>query len=221
MKLFAEAPIKRMSILERRPGDPRDKFLRHWRDIHGGMVAELPFLFAYNQNHVLEDFDCGLPGYPADGFVEQLWRSTAQMQRGYSSPVVRTLIDDEVNYLGHGSNYAILAQSPLLTAEGGEKLICSLRHGGQADLADAVVEESSALPYLRDLMRDDVIATIAKPNMLPVPPRPVDMFLQLYFRDAVAARAAAHRLSEFIRALPFGELATAGLHRVATHVIVR
>lgn len=218
MTMYTIAPIKRMSILERRPGDDRAFFLRHWRDIHGGMVANLPYLFAYHQNHVLEDFDCGMPGYPADGFVEQLWRSTAQMQRGYNSPAVKVLIGDEPNYLGHGSNYAILAEGPLRHVPDGRKLIVSLRHGGQPELIDELAGRAASC--CGDMVRDDVIATIAKPNMLPVQPRPVDAFLHLYFADVASAQAAAKQLTQIAREIPFGAGAAFGLHRVATAVII-
>lgn len=218
--MFAAAPIKRMSILERRPGDTQEFFLRHWHQVHGGMVSRLPHLFAYNQNHVLESFDSVLPGYPAAGFVEQLWRSTREMQMGYNSPVVGELVTDEVNYLGHGSNYAILTGMPLTSAPDGGKLIATVRHGGQVAFADAVADAAASLAGCKLFIRDDVIATIAKPNMLPVPPRAVDVFLHLHFADAASARQAAMQLTDFVNALQAGPLAAFGLHRVETRTIV-
>lgn len=220
MSLYAPAPIKRMSILEKRPCDGRDFFLHHWHTVHGGMVSRLPHLVAYNQNHVVEDFRTGLEGYPADGFVEQLWQSTAQMQAGYNSPVVAELIGDEPNYLGHGSNYAILTSMPLTADESGAKLVASLRHGGDVAWIEKIAARAAALDT-RLTIRDDVIATIAKPNMLPVPPRPVDSFLHLHFADVAAARAAATALVEFAGTIATPARAAFGLHRVVTATIVR
>jgi uncharacterized protein (TIGR02118 family) len=216
--MYEIAPIKRMSILERRRGDDRAFFLRHWHDIHGAMVSHLPHLFAYVQNHIVEGFPCDHPGFPGDGIVEQLWQSTALMQRGYNSPVVRDLIADEVNYLGHGSNYAILAQGPLRLAPSGSKLLAALSHGGAVDLADKVAEAAAVL--CDDLVRDDVIATIAKPNFLPAPPRPVDMFLHLYCADQQMASEVGGELAKSIAALPFGAGAAVEVWRVATAPIV-
>jgi len=212
--MYATAPIKRMSILERRPGDERAFYSRHWREIHGGMVSRMPFLYAYIQNHVMEELTPGRADFPADGIVEQLWRNTREMQRGYNSEVVAELIADEVNYLGHGSNYAILAQQKLREAPAGNKLVVALRHGGKVDLADALANKAAGL--CPDLLRDDVIATIAKPNFLPVPPRPVDMFLHLYCADADAAAQIGRELA----AGPLPEKAALGIWRVVTATIV-
>jgi uncharacterized protein (TIGR02118 family) len=220
MALYAPAPIKRMSILEKRTSDTRDYFSHHWRTIHGGMVSRLPYLAAYNQNHVVEKFATGLEDYPADGFVEQLWRSTAQMQAGYNSPVVAELIGDEPNYLGHGSNYAILTSVPLRADESGAKLIASLRHGGDVAWIEKITAQAAGLDKLSQIIRDDVIATIAKPNMLPVPPRPADAFLHLHFVDVAAAQTAAGALVRFAATLATPARAAFGLHRVVTATIV-
>lgn len=215
--MYTVAPIKRMSILERRKGDSLEYFSRHWREVHGGMIAAMPHLFAYVQNHVLEDFPGDHPALPADGLVEQLWRSAAEMQRGYNSAMVPGMIADEANYLGHGSNYAILAQAPLREAPEGGKLIVALRHGGNVDLADLVAETAGRL--CPDLLRDDVIATIAKANFLPVPPRPVDMFLHLCCADPGQAGETGRTLVRSLSGQISGAAAL-GVWRVATATIV-
>lgn len=218
MTVYPIAPIKRMSILERRPGDDRALFLRHWHDVHGGMVSGMPHLYAYAQNHVVEDFPAEAPGIPADGIVEQLWRSTAEMQRGYNSPVVKELIADEVNYLGHGSNYAILAQAALREAPSGNKILIALRHGGNPELSDALAELASGV--CDDVLRDDVIATIAKVNFLPVPPRPVDMFLHLFCADAGSAGRTGRQIAESAGKLKFSSACGFGAWRIATRTVV-
>lgn len=220
MSLYAPAPIKRMSILERRSGDTREFFMRHWHDVHGGMVSRLPYLVAYNQNHVVEDFLTGIDAYPADGFVEQLWRSTAQMQAGYNSAVVAELIGDEPAYLGHGSNYAMLTSVPLVADESGAKLVVSLRHGGDLGWLENIVAGAGQSAGLSQVIRDDVIATIAKPNMLPVPPRPVDVFLHLHFGTVADAREAATSLIKYSSTRKPPANAAFGLHRVKTATIV-
>ena len=140
------------------------------------------------------------------------------MQRGYSSPLVRELIMDEVNYLGHGSNYAILAQGPLRAAPRGNKLVVALRHGGDVDLADALVKTAGQL--CDDLVRDDVIATIAKSNFLPALPHPVDMFLHVYCADQPTANQVGHELVKSLIALPFNAVAAVEVWRVVTETIV-
>ncbi len=219
MKVYQTAPSKRMSILERRAGDGRAYFSHHWHEVHGGMVSRMPHLFAYIQNHIVEEFLSGHAGFSGDGIVEQLWRSTVEMQKGYSSAVVKDLIADEANYLGHGSNYAILAQESLREAPEGNKLIVAVRHGGEPALADAVADFAAEVCH--DVLRDDVIATIAKPNFLPVPPRPVDMFLHLYGAGAADASQVGARIAERTGSLSLGPNAAIAVWRVGTRTIVR
>jgi hypothetical protein len=85
-------------------------------------------------------------------------------------------------------------------------------------LADQVAEEASSL--CPDLVRDDVIATIAKANFLPVPPHPADMFLHLYCSDPVAAQNAGRRLVDATAGRLSGTAAFT-VWRVATATIVR
>ncbi len=211
-----ETPLKRMALLERRKQDDRAFFSRHWRVVHGQMVSRLPRLAAYLQNHVVEEFSHDQNGFPGDGFVEQLWRSTVDMQVGYSSPVVKELVADERNYLGHGSNYAILASEALKPAEDSSKLIVAIRHGGSLDFVDSILDNVSK--SAGHVIRDDVIATIPKPNMLPVLPHQIDVFLHLYFTNAELASRSAHAL---VRDLPrLGSGAAIGLWRVRTETIL-
>ena len=208
-------PLKRMAILERRKGDERTFFSCHWRDVHGGMVSRLPHLAGYIQNHIVEDFAHVHETIPGDGFVEQLWWGARDMQRGYNSSVAQELVEDEVNYLGHGSNYVILASEPLRRAEAGEKLIIAARHAGNVAVADHL--ESIARSF-GHCIRDDVIATIPKVNMLPAQPHPVDVLFHIYCPDPRAASQAGRELIAGLGELPVG--AAAGVWRVRTATII-
>lgn len=209
-------PIKRMSILERRRQDDRAFFSRHWHEVHGGMVSRLPHLASYIQNHIVEEFPHEHGTFPGDGIVEQLWRSTADMQRGYNSAVVKDLVEDERNYLGHGSNYAILASEALRLAPDGSKVIIAIRHGGDVGLVDGILQ--MVPDQASHVLRDDVIATIPKPNMLPVQPHPIDAFLHLYFAGPEAAAGAAAAL---VKSLPkMNARAAIAVWRVRTEKII-
>ena len=215
--------IKRMAILYRRAGDDRAFFQNHWRTVHAGLVAGLPFLRSYLQNHVLEDFVEGSapPAFNVDGLVEQLWNNAAEMQTGYrlDSAQVQAMLADDPNYIGHGTNYAMLYGAPSHPAESGEKLIVIVRHRGDTEVADAIFEQANALPDCVRALRDDVIAVLPKFNMKE-PPVAADAFLQLYFRDADAARRAGQALAA--QAARFGERphVAVGIVRVRTLTII-
>lgn len=162
--------FKRMSVLVRREGDTREQFLQGWLR-HGRFIADLPGLRGYVQNHVVQEF--ALPGAPflrADGFVELQFDSPEAMARAFTSPAARAMAQDEPNFLGHGSGYALRADTGLGDAEAGDKLIVALGEGDAAALVAAA--------RLPGLIRDDVAALIAKPGM--APPQPVSSFCHIF-----------------------------------------
>ncbi|NIF80769.1 EthD family reductase [Paraburkholderia sp. Cy-641] len=182
--------FKRMSVLVRRTGDNRERFSRNW-ERHAAPVARLPKVRGYIQNHVEEDFT--VPGGSAievDGFVELLWDRPEDMAAAFASAAARPMVEDEPNFLGHGSGYAIRKASPLRESAGGKLIVAAV--GGAAAL-DAIEARCQVLQQRAVLIRDDVADLIAKPGM--EPPQPVSAFFHLQFDNAESARKAGHRLA--------------------------
>jgi uncharacterized protein (TIGR02118 family) len=179
--------FKRMSVLVRRPGDDRAFFSRGW-ERHAAPVADLPRVRGYIQNHVEEAFT-SVEEAPieVDGFVELLWDRPEDMAAAFASPAARPMVEDEPNFLGHGSGYALKAAPALFEAEGGKLIVAAV--GGQ-DRLNALETGLSTLEGLRLLIRDDVAGLIPKPGM--APPQPVDAFFHLYF-DAIGPACEAGR----------------------------
>jgi uncharacterized protein (TIGR02118 family) len=215
--------IKRMAILHRREGDDRAFFQHHWLTVHGAVVAGLPHLRSYLQNHVLEDFvpRGSEPTFKVDGFVEHLWDNAAEMQEGFrpDSEQVKAMLADEPNYIGHGTNYAMLYNEPLYPATEGNKLISIIRHRGDIKIAAALEEKARALPGCTRVIRDDVVAIIPKFGM-EEPPVPVDCFLQIYFHDSEAASRAGNKLVNEGATTCKDPNAAIGLVRVRTETII-
>ena len=218
-----EAKIKRMAILYRREGDDRKFFQNHWLKVHGGLVAGLPYLRSYVQNHVQEDFvDPGVaPTFKVDGLVEQLWNSAAEMQAGYrvDSDQIKAMLADEPNYIGHGTNYAMLYGAPLYTADDSSKLIVIIRHRGDVKIADEIFGHASALSGCSRAIRDDIVAVLPKFNMKE-PPVPVDAFLHLYFDGPDSARVAGRNLSAHAQQYGTAPHVAVGIVRVRTATII-
>ncbi len=101
--------IKRTSILVRRPHD-RATFAAHWCGTHGSLVAQLPDISRYTQNHVLEDFPLssdGISTYDIDGFVELYFATESAMRAAFAGERAKPIWDDEPNFLAHSTAYQI------------------------------------------------------------------------------------------------------------------
>lgn len=208
-----------MAILVRRHTDTRADFSRHWRDVHGRMVAQLPKLRCYVQSHVIEDFlSRGERGaFQADGFVEQQYDCAEDMEKAYASPIVKEMLIDEPNYLGHATNYATMANAPVQPEPEGKKLVVVLRNGEDPRLVEALESGIRALPGCTGVIRDNVVQVIPKAGM-PTGPQLVDAFLQGYFEDEERARQGGRRASESVKERAAG--GAASVFRVATVQLV-
>lgn len=186
--------FKRMSVLVRRDGDTRDYFSAKWKG-HAAPVASLPRVRGYIQNHIEQEFP--VPGKQApiraDGFVELYWDKPEDMAEAFKSPLAKPMIDDEPNFLGHGSGYALAAAPSLQDSEGG-KLILALVYEEACTLFDELDDEIAALPVLH-FIRDDVVKLIDKPYM--TPSQPVTSFIHLYFDGSENTRKAGEQLASF------------------------
>lgn len=184
--------FKRMSVLVGREGDTRAQFSQGWLR-HGRFIADLPGLRGYVQNHVEEDFaPPGTSFLHADGFVELRFDSPEAMARAFAGPAARAMAQDEPNFLGHGSGYALSDDTGLLDAEGGNKLIVAVGDGDPAPLQAGIMDLSPLA-----LIRDDVIALIAKPGMAP---QPAKTFFHVRYADAAMACEAAQKIANMAKA---------------------
>ena len=78
--------IKHFSMIKRKKGLTRERFLRHWEEIHGPLVVSknIPGLRRYVQNHTVPDVESDIDGIAelwyddiesAQSFVHWLWSS--------------------------------------------------------------------------------------------------------------------------------------------------
>ncbi len=213
--------VKRMAILVRLPADDRFTFARHWRDIHGVMVSRLPNLRCYIQSHVVEDFIMAgeIPAFRADGFVEQRYDSSAEMQEAYASPEAKALLVDEPNYLGHATNYATLSTALPRIEPQGRKLIVVIWHDGDTELVNHLENDLSLLLGCAAVIRDDVETIIPKVS-LGGNPQMVDSFLQLYFESVEDAQSAGHFIAQLQAKWAIRPGARIGVYRVFTIQII-
>lgn len=187
-----EVMFKRMSILEKRPGDDQAFFSRYWQERHGPLVARLPHIRAYVQNHVEEQYEPA--SFQVGGIVELQFDSAAAMDEAFTTEPSRAVIADEANFLGNAAGYVIGASSVHTAGELG-KLVVLLAHGGDQTGLKHFEAALRRLPGFVQLIRDDVASTFTRPGSAR-PGQRVDIFFHLYFSDVAYARRAGPRVAE-------------------------
>ena len=118
------------------------------------------------------------------------------MAQAFTSPAARAMAMDEPHFLGHGSGYALRADTGLEDAANGNKLIVAM--GGDPAPLEAGIAD---WPLLR-VIRDEVAELIPKPGM--APPQPVSSFWHIYGADTASVQDAAQRIAQMAQeaALP-------------------
>ncbi len=105
--------IKRMSLLRRKSGLTEEEFDRHWRDIHGPLVAELPGLRHYTQNSPIGKVEgpAQIPVADAnvqvDGITELYFDSFEAMEAAYTSEQGKLCLDDGELFIGSATTFTV------------------------------------------------------------------------------------------------------------------
>ena len=194
--------LRRLSILVRTPSQNREEFARAW-EFHGTLVKQLPGIRAYQQNHVLDEWHGGEPpSFRVDGIVELQFDSMEAMSAAFASAAATPVKADEPNFLGHGTGYVGATAHTPTAAEDGSKLIVVARNARDVGAGDLFERALHRIPDLTHVMRDDVTAVIARPEMAEGPQQ-ADVFLHAYFADPDAAQRAARALAQSDLRAPF------------------
>jgi len=105
-----EGAIKYFGFLNRKPGMTPEAFQRYWRETHGRIASENPYLLRYVQNHVrLSAY--GRPVPPRFDGVPEAWFADLDAARasGASPELARTRAD-EANFLPDTPRPAMVAR---------------------------------------------------------------------------------------------------------------
>src|SRR5690606_29084465 len=188
--------IKRISILVRAPHIDRAGFSKHWHDVHGGLVAQLPGIAGYIQNHVVEEFSgvAAEPGaYDIDGFVELFFPDDAARVNAFTGPHTKPMWDDEPNFLGHSTAYVIEGDWDPRRALTDAKLMLVAQ--GLRAAVDRLAERLRQTAAGAQLERNDVAEVVPRANMARGP-QPADVFFHLRFATPDDAREAGRVLAD-------------------------
>ena len=94
--------VKRLSLLQRRPGLTRPLFCAYWRDIHAAMASCHRHVARYVQNHVVDD-----SGSPFDGIGEFQITDIDGMRADYETEGARAMKADVSNFAATVSTYVV------------------------------------------------------------------------------------------------------------------
>jgi uncharacterized protein (TIGR02118 family) len=89
--------VKIIFVGARMPGLTLAQFFDHWRNVHGPIVAELPGLRRYVQNHVLPE-SYALRGTTHDGWAELWFDDLAALRRAQASPAWAAAGEDGLSF---------------------------------------------------------------------------------------------------------------------------
>lgn len=90
--------LKRMTLLERKAGMEMASFRAHWRGPHAQIVASLPGLIAYTQNHVVREACLQGSDVEIAGLVE-VWFEQENHRLGFHSHFSQAQLADEPSFL--------------------------------------------------------------------------------------------------------------------------
>lgn len=203
--------IKRISILIRRPQDDRETFSKHWNGVHGALVAKLPAVGRYVQNHVVDEFPTGSSGmgtYDIDGFVELYFSDDAAMRGAFAGPGAEPVWADEPNFLGHSTAYAIRGDKlPSPSVTDAKLFIAAAGSRSGVDWLDGKVHDLGTAQFIE---RNDVAEVIPRKTMARGPQH-ADVFIHARFADIAATREAGQRLAT----IDLAEAVSNGIQRLA------
>jgi uncharacterized protein (TIGR02118 family) len=90
--------IKRITVVHVRPEIDRGEAGRYWREVHGSLVARVPRLRWYVQNHCIVGV-LGTADPPFLGVGEVSFDSEADAEAATASPEWRAVLDDAATFM--------------------------------------------------------------------------------------------------------------------------
>jgi uncharacterized protein (TIGR02118 family) len=90
--------IKRVTVVQARPDADRAEVLRYWKEIHGPLIAKVPGVRRYVQNHCLESAQ-GHAEPPFLGIGEVWFESREAAERTLATPEWKAAMADAATFM--------------------------------------------------------------------------------------------------------------------------
>ena len=105
--------IKIVYFFKRKPGISVEDFQAHWRTTHAELIAALPGIRRYVQNHTLPSaYRKGEPAF--DGVAESWFEDTQVLKALASSPQYAAVLADEPRFIDRASMGSIITEEHVL-----------------------------------------------------------------------------------------------------------
>jgi len=105
--------LKIVYFFKRRPEMSVEAFQAHWRTTHAELIAALPGVRRYVQNHVLPSaYRKGEPAF--DGVAETWFDDSGAMKALANSPQFAAVLDDEPTFIDHASMGSIITEEHVI-----------------------------------------------------------------------------------------------------------
>jgi uncharacterized protein (TIGR02118 family) len=102
--------IKTIGLLTRKPGWTRERFVRHWVDVHAPLAHAVPGLRRYVQNHIKGErrrADIEETPVEIDGIAELWFDDQAALEAAARSPEMQALHADGALFIGRIKSFVI------------------------------------------------------------------------------------------------------------------
>jgi uncharacterized protein (TIGR02118 family) len=104
--------VKRMAILERKPGISAATFQHEWWNVHAGKVSKMPGVLGYTQNLVIDrevtpGASAPYSAVPIDGVVELWFRDVQSVEHGFASPAGKEVVAHAQTFIGEITTYLV------------------------------------------------------------------------------------------------------------------
>ena len=104
--------VKRMAILERKPGVTATTFHHEWWNVHAGKVSKMPDVLGYTQNLVIDreltpGASAPYSAVPIDGIVELWFRDVPSIEHSFASPAGKEVMSHAETFIGEITTYLV------------------------------------------------------------------------------------------------------------------
>ncbi|MBP0590467.1 EthD domain-containing protein [Paraburkholderia sp. LEh10] len=109
-----------VSFYKRKPGTSHEEFSRHWREIHGPLIAKNPKIARHIKRYVQHHLqpNASVPGVQElefDGFSEVWFESMEDRQAMFAEPDFQNLvIPDEHNFIDMSITRTSMSDTPVV-----------------------------------------------------------------------------------------------------------
>ncbi len=105
--------VKMLIFFKRKPGMSVEAFQNHWRTVHAGIIARLPGIRGYVQNHVLlSSYRKSEPAF--DAVAESSFDDTQAMKSLAGSPEYAAVLADEPNFIDRSTMQSIVTDEHVI-----------------------------------------------------------------------------------------------------------